>query len=160
MGVSTIDGTLEEAVLRRAVGNIRIYDRLKFRLADGGEKSVAKSIVDGSVGAHLVPGASGRFYLFTAFDHRGLHGIRDTGGHAVFGYPRNNEKAMLISAIMGLVLIVLTIIAFGGLSFLGLGVMILGIIGYVLTRRTRAEATAQFEADSAWRAPAAAPAEA
>ena len=47
MGVSTIDGTLEEAVLRRAVGKVRIYDRLKFRLADGSEKSIAKSIVDG-----------------------------------------------------------------------------------------------------------------
>lgn len=151
MGVSTIDGTLEEAVLRRAVGKVRIYDRLKFRLADGSEKSIAKSIVDGDVGAALVPGTSGRFYLFTAFDHRGLHGIRDSQGNCVFGYPSNNEKAALISAILGFVLVAIAILVYGGISLLGLGVMILGIVGYILTRKTRAEATAQFEADNAYR---------
>jgi hypothetical protein len=96
MAVSYIDGTLEQAELKRAPLNLRIYKQLTFRLRDGRERTILKAIVDAKVAALLEPGVSGRFYLFTAPDHRGVHGIRDDQGRAVFAFPRNNERAMLI----------------------------------------------------------------
>jgi hypothetical protein len=151
MAVSTIDGRIEEAVLKRAVKNLRIYERIKFRLPDGSEKSIAKAQVDAAVAEHLIPGSSGRFYLFTAFDHRGIHGFRDASGTAVCVYPQNNEKAALISGGVGLALFLVNLLARDAISFLGIGLMILGPVTYFIYRSTRVEATGQFEADSRFR---------
>ena len=153
MGVSTIDGTLEEAVLKRVRRNLRVYERLTFRLRDGTTKSVGKSIVDAPVAERLVPGTSGRFYLFTAIDHRGVHGIRDSAGQSVFGFPTNNEKATLwiIPVMLVLIALMLMIERIPGLAVLAL---IISVPAYFFYRHTRLEATKQFEADAAFRAPA------
>ena len=69
MGVSTIDCTLEEVHLKTARRNVRVYKQLKFRLTDGRERTVVKAIVDAEVAEALLPGTSGRFYLFQQIDH-------------------------------------------------------------------------------------------
>ena len=113
MGVSILDGTIEEAVLKRSVRNIRIFRHVRFRLRDGGTKSVAKPIVDASVAHLLQPGTSGRFYLYTSIDQRGIHGVRDDQGHAEFGFPRNNEIAMLVVMLINLVWVSVALVAMG-----------------------------------------------
>jgi hypothetical protein len=158
MGVSTIDGTLEEAVLKKVRRNLRVYDRLTFRLADGDTRSVAKAIVDAPVAERLLPGTSGRFYLYTAIDHRGLHGLRDAEGHSVCSYPTNNEKALLVVMPILLLWIVVAIVLQGGIPILGGLVLLISVPFYFLYRSTRMEARRQFEADEAWSPPAAGPA--
>lgn len=153
MGVSTIDGTLVEAHLKTARRNIRVYNQLKFRLADGSEKSVAKSIVDAEVAALLVPGTSGRFYLFTQIDHRGVHGLRTSDGKAAGKFPKNNETAMIAVGCIGLFLILLTL-AMDKISIWGVICVILGFPGYFLYRSTRLAAEEQFAADEGYRVPA------
>jgi hypothetical protein len=154
MAVSIIDGTLVEASLKTARMNLRIYNHLKFRLADGSEKTVAKSVVDAEVAALLMPGTSGRFYLFTAIDHRGVHGVRTADGRTVFKYPKNNETAMLVVVAMGALLLMLGY-AMGGISIWGVLCLLLGVPAYFLYRSVRGSAEQQFNGDGSYRAPAA-----
>ncbi len=155
MGVSILDGTIEEAVLKRSVRNIRIFRHVRFRLRDGGTKSVAKPIVDASVAHLLQPGTSGRFYLYTSIDQRGIHGVRDDQGHAEFGFPRNNEIAMLVIMLINLVWVSVALVAMGGVPILGTILLVLSGPYYFYLRKLRADARRQFEGDSQY-APASA----
>ena len=92
MAQSTIDGTVEEAVLRRRRSQGSFYDSIKFRLDDGSTKTWTKAHVMNNVGDLLTPGTRGRFYLFTAIDHRGVSGIRTDDGREAFGVARLNEQ--------------------------------------------------------------------
>ncbi len=148
MGVSILDGTIEEAVLKRSVRNIRIFRHVRFRLRDGGTKSVAKPVVDASVAHLLQPGASGRCYLYTSIDQRGIHGVRDDQGHAAFGFPKNNEIAMLVVMLINLVWVGFTLVAVAGVPILGTILLVLSGPYYFYLRKLRADARRQFEADS------------
>lgn len=155
MGVSTIDGTLEEAVLKKVRRNLRVYERLTFRLADGGTRSIAKAIVDAPVAERLVPGTTGRFYLYTAIDHRGVHGLRDSAGHSVCSYPTNNEKALLVVTPLLLLMVVIMLVVRGGLMILPTLVLLISIPFYFVYRSTRLAAQRQYDADGGYAAPSA-----
>lgn len=146
MATSIIDGTLEAADLKRVRGKTRVYNSLTFRLRDGSPKSIAKAIVHEDVAALLAPGTSGRFYLYTAIDHRGIHGVRDDTGRSVFAYSKVNETAMLWTAGVG-VAGTLILLALGRISLWPILCIVLGIPLYFLYRQTRAEATRQYEGD-------------
>jgi hypothetical protein len=150
MAVSTIDGTIQEAVLKRSALNIRIYRHITFQLADGTSKSIVKPIADAKVAALLQPGASGRFYIFTAPDHRGIHGVRDDQGHEVFAFPKNNEKAMMIVTLFGIGIsaLLLTMNLFSGWAIICLAI---GIPFYFIYRNIRMNAERQFAADGGYR---------
>ncbi len=155
MGVSTIDGTLEEVHLKTARRNIRIYKSLKFRLSDGRERTVVKAVVDAEVAALLLPGTSGRFYLYQQIDHGGIHGVRTNDGRAVHKFPKNNELALVAVGAIGLFLILLQL-SMDRLSIWGLLCVLLGFPGYFLFRATRLSAGEQFAADNGYRAASAA----
>jgi hypothetical protein len=157
MGVSTIDGTLEEAVLKRVRRNLRVYERLTFRLNDGTSKSIARAVVDKPVAERLVPGTSGRFYLYTAIDHRGVHGVRDTAGQATFAYPTANEKALLIMMPLLALWVAVAILFLDRLPFLPAIILILSLPFYFLYRSTRLAARRQFDADGEYRPAGAVP---
>lgn len=154
MAVSTIDGRIETAELKTSRRNIRVYRNLVFRLPDGSQKTMAKAVCDEKVAAHLQPGNRGRFYAYSAADQRGIHGVRDEAGNALFSYPRNNETAMMYAAIFGVV-VTLILLAIGYVSFWALFLIGLGVPFYFIYRSTRLAAQAQFEADQAYRPPAA-----
>lgn len=148
MAVSTIDGTLEAAELKKVRQNARIYSRLTFRLRDGSQKTVEKAIVDAKVAERLEPGVSGRFYLYQAIDHRGVHGVREDGGRTAFAYSKLNERAMLVTAVVGLVIGFLYVSVLDRFSLWSPILIALGGIGYFLYRNTRLEAERQFAADN------------
>jgi hypothetical protein len=152
MAVSIIDGTITEAVLKSSRRNLRIYRQIVFRLPDGGSKTWQKAVVDEHVAPLIQPGTSGRFYLFTAVEIRGIHGVRDDKGGAVFTFPKNTETASLICAIMGAVVTVL-LLAIGYVSLWPILLMVLGVALYVVHRSTRLAAVAQYEADAGYRPP-------
>lgn len=146
MGVSTVDGTIEEAVLKKARSNLRIYQYIKFRQRDGETMTVVKPIADASVAELLTPGTSGRFYLFTQIDHRGIHGVRTSDGREVGKFPKNNELAMIIVGVMGLIMLMVGF-AIDRLNGWGVICVLLGFPGYVLYRSTRSTAERQFASD-------------
>lgn len=149
MGTSIIDGTVEDAKLKRARGGVAIFESIQFRLDDGTSRTVKKSVATTAVADHLAPGSSGRFYLFNSFDLKGVHGVRRSDGTAVYGFPgAGNRKLFLIIGVINLAWIVFRLMLDGQLTLLGVGLLILAVVGYVLTGKGANEAKAQFESDT------------
>lgn len=156
MAVSTIDGTIEEANVTRSRRGLNIYEKIVFRLTDGSRKTWAKAVVHDSVAAHIRPGASGRFYLFTTLDQRGVHGVRTTEAPALH-FPTQFETFSMVLALINLAVVILSIVALDRIQLLSLILLLLFAPAYIYFRSLRAQAERQFEADSAHRP--AAPAE-
>ncbi len=152
MATAIIDGMIETATLTKSRRNIRIFNPIVFRLADGSRKTIAKAVCDEKVAAHLQPGNRGRFYTYTAVDQRGIHGVRGRGGQCLLQLSEDNETAMMYAAIFG-VAITLILLAIGKISFWALFLIGLGVPFYFIYRSTRLAAQAQFEADQSYRAP-------
>jgi len=155
MGTSVIDGTIEEVVLRRRRKLGSVYDRVVFRLDDGSTKTWGKSVVWNQVADHLKPGLKGRFYLYTAIDHRGIHGIRTIDGREVFGLGKVNEIVALVLFVVNALVVALSTATTGDAPLLSVILLVLSIPMYILYRGTRVQAERQFHADAGFR-PAAA----
>lgn len=151
MAVSIIDGTVESANLKRARRNVRVYDPIVFKLADGSTKTWTRAVVDAKVAEHLVPGTKGRFYLFTAIDHRGVHGVRTDAGEEAYGFQTINETAMLWVTALCFVWVALTLYLVQDAPIIGSIILILGLPAWYLYRKARLEAEAQFAADAGHR---------
>lgn len=147
MGVSMIDGTIEAMDLRRAAAKVRIYNRIVFRLADGGTKTIAKPYVHTDLAEQLAPGTSGRFYLFASIDHRGVQAMRADDGRAIFAYPKNNEVVGMVLLVIGLLWVGAAIALFDGIPVLGAIVLVIAILVTVVNRKLRLDARRQFDAD-------------
>jgi hypothetical protein len=154
MATSTIDGTVEEAVLRRRRAKMSVYDRILFRLDDGSTKTWTKAVVMNNVGDLLTPGTRGRFYAFSAIDHRGISGVRTDSGQEAFGVSRVNENAGIGIAISMTLVTVLYVTLLSKISYLCLILAILGLPMFLLYRQTRLDAEKAFQADAGYRPPA------
>jgi len=147
MGVSTIDGTIEEVVAGRRAAKVQFFKRIVFRLQDGSSKTIAKAVVHSRLAEHIRPGASGRFYAFTSIDHRGLHGLRDGSGHELFHFPRNNEYLMIGVVAFSALWAAIMLLAIGDVPIIAALILLFGTPAYFLFRKTGMEAKRQFEAD-------------
>jgi hypothetical protein len=156
MATSTVDGTVEEAVIKRRRARHSFYERVKFRLDDGSTKTWTKAHVLNDVAALLVPGTHGRFYLFTAIDHRGISGVRTDDGREAFGVNPVNEYAGLGIFISMTLLTILYVTVLEKISIIALVLAILGVPMFFLYRQNRVEAEMAFRADAGYRPPAAA----
>jgi hypothetical protein len=154
MAQSRIDGTVEEAVLRRRRSQGSFYDSIKFRLDDGSTKTWTKAHVMNAVGDLLTPGTRGRFYLFTAIDHRGVSGIRTDDGREAFGVATLNEKVGIWLVIINILLTILYITVLNGISVLALILIVLGVPMFFLYRQNRLDAEKAFRDDAGYRPPA------
>jgi len=151
MATSTIDGTVEEAVLKRRRAQGSFYELIRFRLDDGSTRTWAKAHVMNNVGDLLLPGTRGRFYLFTAIDHRGVSGVRTADGREAFGVARLNEQVGLWLVIVNILLTVLYITVLDGISILALILIVLGVPMFFLYRQNRLDAQKAFRADAGFR---------
>ncbi len=154
MAASKIDGTVEEAVLRRRRPKISVYDRILFRLDDGTTKTWTKAVVMNNVAELLTPGTRGRFYVFSAIDHRGISGVRTDDGREVLSLSRINEYAGLGVFISMTLLCTLQISLMDGVSIWALVLAVLGLPLFLLYRQTRLDAEKAFNADAGYRPPA------
>ena len=102
MSTSIIDGTVEEAVAGRSRGSITVYKSIRFQLHDGSSRTITKAVVKNDIAEHLAPGSRARFYLFNAFDIRGIHGVRTPDGRSVYAFPTNNQRLFLILGLVNL----------------------------------------------------------
>jgi hypothetical protein len=153
MSVSIIDGTITDAVPGRRAWGVRFFKRLDFRLADGSTTSVTRAMVHSDLAGKLQPGTSGRFYLFKAYDHRGLHGYRDEQGRGCFHFPRNNEIVLAVVMVPVALWVFYVLFAWAGLPIFWTILLALGIASLIHYRHVRHEAERQFSADGAHRAP-------
>ncbi len=151
MATSTIDGTIEEAVIKRRRSQGSFYERIKFRLDDGSTRNWAKAHVMNNVGDLLVPGTRGRFYLFTTIDHRGVSGVRTDDGREAFGINKVNEYAGIGIVIGMLFLTALNIAMFDRVSIISLVLIVLGVPMFFLYRQNRLDAEKAFNADAGFR---------
>jgi len=154
MAQSIIDGTVEEAVIRRRRSQGSFYDSIKFRLDDGSTKTWTKAHVMNNVGDLLTPGTRGRFYLFTAIDHRGVSGVRTDDGREAFGVAKLNELVGMWMVIINILLTILYVTMLNGISVLALILIVLGVPMFFLYRQNRLDAEKAFRADAGYRPPA------
>lgn len=145
MSVSIVDGTVTEAV-RTKTKPFAQFSTLTISRTDGGTERIKGPVAATEIGERLVPGAEGRFYLFKAFDHQGVHGIRLADGTDLHAYPGNNIRLFVMAMVIAAAWIAISVLndklpLFAVLLFVG------SVIGFVLTRRTRNETRRQFDAD-------------
>jgi hypothetical protein len=148
MTTSIIDGTVEETELGRSRGGTTVLKSISFKLDDGSSRTVRKAVVKQAIADELTPGARARFYLFNAFDIKGIHGVRTPDGRAVYDFPASNRKLFLILGIINLVWIVFTLATRGGVPLLGVALLILAGVGWYFMGKGETEAKRQFEADA------------
>jgi hypothetical protein len=151
MATSRIDGTVEEAVLKRRRAKASFYERVTFRLDDGSTKTWTRAHVANEVGDLLAPGTHGRFYTFTAIDHRGISGVRTDDGREAFGVNRVNEYAGLGIFVSMTLLTAINIAVLEKVSIISLVLAILGLPMYFLYRQNRLDAEKAFRADAGYR---------
>ena len=150
MTTSIIDGTVEEAVPGRSRGGTTVFKSIRFQLDDGSSRTVTKAIVKQDVADEFKPGARARFYLFNAFDIKGVHGVRTPDGRAVYAFPTSNQKLFLILAGVNLAWIAFTLATKGGVPLLGVAMLILAGVGWYFMGKGETEAKAQFEGDAGY----------
>lgn len=156
MSTSFIDGTVEHVEPGRRRGAIAVFKTIRFQLADGSSRTITKAVTKQDVAAELVPGATGRFYLFNAFDIRGIHGVRTPDGRAICAFPTNNQKLFVLSGVIALAWVTLKVAVDGEIPLLGVALIILAVVGWYFMGKGQAEALRQFEGDSSYAPPAAA----
>lgn len=154
MATSMIDGTVEEAVLKRRRSSMSFYERVKFRLDDGSTKTWTKAHVANNVGDLLSPGAHGRFYFFTAIDHRGVSGARLDDGREAFGVSRINETVGICLVVVNILLTIMYVSMMDKVSILALILIVLGVPMFFLYRQNRLDAEKAFMSDTGYRPPA------
>lgn len=148
MSVSTIDGTLESVTVKRKTGKLWRIGDLSFRKAEGGTERIdGLAIVTPEVGAALQPGVTGRFYLYKAIDHQGIHAVRPASGPLVAKFPSTNETLMAILFVINIIVVIgLTAVAERP-SWLAIALIPFTGTLFFVYRATRLEAEKQVAAD-------------
>ena len=148
MSTSMIDGTVEEAVPGRSRGGTTVFKSIRFLLDDGSSRTVTKAVVRQAVADELTPGAKGRFYLFNAFDIKGIHGVRTPDGREVYDFPGSNQKLFVLVGGINLAWVVFMVLAEDRIPMLGVALFILAVVGWYFMGKGAKEAKAQFEGDA------------
>ena len=148
MGVSTVDGSIEKIELRRKKRGTAVYREIVFREADGGTRTIKNAVVKDPLNAEMIAGNEGRFYLFTAFDIKGVHGLRKADGLSIYAFPNTNAKLFAVTVAMSILWVVLRVVVDGNVPLLGVGLIILGTIGFFVMRGGERAAQSQFDADA------------
>ncbi|WP_428630534.1 hypothetical protein [Sphingopyxis sp.] len=150
---SIVDGSIEGADIKRTKGGVSIFRSVTFQQDDGSARTIRHAVVKDNVAAELVPGARGRFYLYNAFDLKGVHGVRSTDGREVYGFAGNNQKVFLILGIVNIAWIALVVATRDSVPLLGVALLILSVVSYIFMSKGQREAKAQFEGDAGYRPP-------
>jgi hypothetical protein len=146
MSVQVIDGTLESIEAGRTAKGISVFKSARFTTADGTTKTLPKFVAPSAIAADLVPGARGRFYHYKSIDHQGIVGMRMPDGRSAFHFPRNNEYIAVGVVVLNILWLAMKIVAEDRIPFLAVGLIVLGSVLWVISRKSRNEAQALFDA--------------
>lgn len=148
MSVSVIEGRILEAPVRFSRKGVVRYGHLEFARRDGAIERIGSPVTTDRIAALIAPGAEGRFYLYKVLDVKGIHGVRLADGGEQYDYPGNNAGIFAGAVAIGLAWNAVRIFGYGDVSLTGALVLALGIVGFVMTRNSRAEARRQFDTDA------------
>ena len=150
MGTSIVDGTIESVEAGRRNKKVAVFKTIVFREGDGATRTIKKAVVTAPMADHIAPGSSGRFYLFTTFDLKGIHGLRKADGTAIYDYPgKNNRFLFILIIVISLLLIALRVATGDGVPLLSVLLIILGAVGWFFTSKAARETREQFDGDAA-----------
>lgn len=153
MPTSIIDGTLLSTELRRARGQTSVFRTIILQ-PDGGEPvTFTNAVVKQPVSDALIPGTRGRFYLYNAFDQKGLHGLRTADGRALYGFANQNSWLFLALGLFNLLWIVVLMAFDDRVPMLGVAMLVLATLGFIFMRKGERDAKAQFDGDAGYRPP-------
>ena len=148
MAVEILDGSIEPAEPVRKKGTYVMFDRLRFRDRNGGERELKKICCGGDGGAAVRTGGPGRFYLSSGGGQTGIHGVRMDDGTEAYAHYNNMEWIILAGIALGAGLLVARL--------MGMDVMITPIvIAFVLVgfsiflRGIRVAGKRQYDEDAA-----------
>jgi hypothetical protein len=148
MSVSVIEGRVLEAPIKvRRKAFVR-FAHIDFQHPDGRTERIAKVVTSNEIADCIAPGAEGRFYMFKVIDVGGMAGVRLTDGTGRFAYPGNNLKAFGIAGAVAFAWIAVRVFGYGDLPLLGVFLLGFGVVGFIMTRKNRAESRGQFDADA------------
>lgn len=150
MAVSVIDGTLESVTVKRKASRVwRLHD-LVFRTAAGGETRLdGMTVVTPDIGVALQPGVNGRFYVYRAIDHKGIHAVRSPDGSVLMKFPRSNETLMAVLFFINIAAAAAMFAIDGSPNWLTVALIPFTSVLWFLYRAARREAEAQVIADRA-----------
>lgn len=155
MTTSIIDGRVEAADLKRSKGGVSVFRSITFQPDAGPTRTIKNAVVKDNVASELVPGTAGRFYLYNAFDLKGVHGVRTHDGRSTYGFAANNKKIFLFVGIFSIAWVALRVFVIDGqvplLAVLGL---FLAVPGFIFMSKGENEARVQFDGDTAYAPPA------
>lgn len=155
MTTSIIDGRVEAADLKRTKGGVSVFRSLTFQPDAGPTRTIKNAVVKDNVASELVPGTAGRFYIYNAFDLKGVHGVRTRDGRATYGFATNNKKIFLIVGIVNIAWIALRVFVIDGqVPLLAILLMILSVAGFTFMSKGEKDAKAQFDGDAGYAPPA------
>jgi len=157
MGTSIVEGTLTAREVGRVRKKFTVFKSLTFERDDGSTETLKKMVARPEVAQWLQPGASGRFYRFSAFDVKGIHGVRLRDGTEIQAYPDPNRPVFLLATPLFLAWIAFMAVAEGRVPMLAVILLVMMAIGLAATRSTKRASLAEFERDGAPRRSAPAP---
>lgn len=148
MAVEILDGSIEPAEPVRKKGTYVMFDRLRFRDRNGGERELKKICCGGDVGDAVRKGGPGRFYLSSGGGQTGIHGVRMDDGTEAYAHYNNMEWIILAGIALGAGLLVARL--------MGMDVMITPIViafvlvgFYIFLRGIRVAGKRQYDEDAA-----------
>jgi hypothetical protein len=148
MSVSVIEGRVLEAPIKvRRKAFVR-FTHIAFEHPDGRTERIAKVVTSNEIADCIAPGAEGRFYMFKTLDVGGMAGVRLTDGTERYAFPGNNLMAFGITILVALAWVALRVFGYGDVPLLGVFLLGLGVVGFVMTRKSRTESRGQFDADA------------
>ena len=147
MAVEILDGSIEPAEPVRKKGTYVMFDRLRFRDRNGGERELKKICCGGDVGDAVRKGGPGRFYLSSGGGQTGIHGVRMDDGTEAYAHYNNMEWIILAGIALGAGLLVARL--------MGMDVMITPIViafvlvgFYIFLRGIRVAGKRQYDEDA------------
>ena len=147
--VEILDGTIEPKEPVREKRRYLVFDTLRFRGRDGGERDLKKICCGGDVGDAVRKGGSGRFYLSSGGGQTGIHGVRMDDGTKAYAHYNNVELMLLIGISIGLFFVVVGIAGIDGFMITPVVIGAVFVVMYFYVRGIRVAGQQQFEAVNA-----------
>ena len=91
MAVDILDGSIEPAEPARTKGKWVMFDTLRFRGRNSGERELKKICCAGDVAHAVRKGGAGRYYLSSGGGQTGIHGGRMDVGTQASAHENNME---------------------------------------------------------------------
>lgn len=148
MATEILDGTIEPREPARSKRRYLMFDTLRFRGRDGGERELKKICCGGDVGDAVRKGGSGRFYLSSGGGQTGIHGVRMDDGTKAYAHYNNMELVMLIAIAVGAAVLGIGLLA-GDVTITPVVIAVLLIPFYFFMRSMRLAGKRQYDSDNA-----------